>query len=97
IFRYINSNEFIPKDDCDVSDNRVIDLGRLCIKNKMKIELNLSGLRFPIKRTFPSIDVMNTLKKEGIEFFIGSDSHSLDYFRDQIPKVIEAYKLLNSI
>ncbi|MCK4379810.1 MAG: hypothetical protein KAW51_01650, partial [Candidatus Lokiarchaeota archaeon] len=97
IFRYINNNEFIPTDDCDVSDNRVIDLGRLCIKNKIKVELNLSGLRFPIKRTFPSMDVMKQLKKEGVGFFVGSDSHSLDYFEDKIPKVIEAYKLLNPI
>jgi HisJ family histidinol phosphate phosphatase len=97
IFRYINKNEFIPTDNCDVSDNRVIDLGRLCIKNKLKIELNLSGLRFPINRTFPSMDTMKQLKKEGVEFFVGSDSHSLDYFKDQIPKVIESYKLLNPI
>ena len=95
IFRYINNNDCIPTDDCDVSDNRVIDLGRLCIKNKIKVELNLSGLRFPINRTFPSMDIMMQLKKEGVEFFVGSDSHSLDYFKDQIPKVIEAYKLLN--
>jgi len=96
IFRYINNNEFIPTDYCDVSDNRVIDLGRLCIKNKLKVELNLSGLRFPINRTFPSMDVMKQLKKEGVEFFVGSDSHSLDYFKNQIPKVIESYKLLKA-
>ena len=97
IFRYINNNEFIPTDDCDVSDDRVIDLGRLCIRNKLKIELNLSGLRFPINRTFPSMDTMKQLKKEGAEFFVGSDSHSLDYFKNQIPKVIESYKLLDPI
>jgi HisJ family histidinol phosphate phosphatase len=95
IFRYINNNEFKPTDDCDISDSRVMDLGRLCIKNKIKVELNLSGLRFPVNRTFPSMDVMKQLKKEGVEFFIGSDSHSLDYFVNQIPKVIEAYKILN--
>ena len=83
--------------DCDISDSRVLDLGRLCIKNKIKVELNLSGLRFPVNRTFPSMDVMKQLKKEGVEFFVGSDSHSLDYFKDQIHKVIEAYKLLNPI
>ncbi len=97
IFRYINNNEFIPTDDCDISHDRVIDLGRLCIKNRIKIELNLSGLRFPIKRTFPSMDVMKQLKKEGAGFFVGSDSHSLDYFKDKIPKLIDAYKLLNQI
>ena len=95
IFRYINNNDFIPPNDCDVSENRVIDLGRLCIDNNIKVELNLSGLKFPINRTFPSIDVMKQLIKEGVEFFVGSDSHSLDYFIDKIPKVIETYNLLN--
>lgn len=97
IFRYINNNEFIPTDDCDISDNRVLELGRLCIKNKINVELNLSGLRFPIKRTFPSLDVMKQLKKEGVEFFVGSDSHSLDYFEKKIPRLIETYKLLNAL
>ncbi|UCC19718.1 MAG: histidinol-phosphatase HisJ family protein [Promethearchaeota archaeon] len=97
IFRYINNNEFIPTDDCNVSENRVLDLGRLCMKNRIKVELNLSGLRFPIKRTFPSMKVMQQLKKEGVEFFVGSDSHSLDYFKEQIPKVINTYKLLQQI
>ncbi|MFW9972155.1 MAG: hypothetical protein ACFFDF_18340 [Candidatus Odinarchaeota archaeon] len=96
IFRYINNNDFIPTDDCDVSDSRIINLGRLCIKNKIKLELNLSGIRFPLKRSFPSMNVMKILKKEGVQYFVGSDSHSLDYFKDQINKVIEAYKLLNS-
>ncbi|NVM36211.1 MAG: hypothetical protein HWN81_11495 [Candidatus Lokiarchaeota archaeon] len=97
IFRYININEFKPTDDCDVSDDRIINLGHLCIKNKIKIEMNLSGIRFPIKRTFPSKIVIKELKKEGAKFFVGSDSHSLDYFENQIPKVIEAYSFLDSI
>ncbi|MFX1385676.1 MAG: hypothetical protein ACFE9M_00540 [Promethearchaeota archaeon] len=95
IYRYINKNEILPTDDCDVSDKRTTDLGYLCIKNRIRIELNLSGLRFPINRTFPSMDVAKKLKKEGLEFFIGSDSHSLDYFENQIPKLKEAYMLLN--
>lgn len=95
IYRYINNNDYIPIEDCDVSDNRTLDLGRLCIQNKIKVELNLSGLRFPVKRSFPSMDVMKQLKEEGVEYFVGSDSHSLDYFEEQIPKVIETYKLLN--
>lgn len=97
IFRYINNNEFEPTEDSDVSDDRVIDLGRLCIKNKLKIEINLSGLRFPIKRTFPSKNVVHQLKSEGASFFVGSDSHSLDYFENQISKVIETYLFLNTI
>lgn len=97
IFRYINKNKFKPSDDCDISDSRVIDLGHLCIKNRIKIELNLSGLRFPINRTFPSIDVAKKLKKEGAELFVGSDSHSIDYFEKQIPKLKEVHLSLNIV
>ncbi|MFX1388604.1 MAG: hypothetical protein ACFE9Z_00905 [Promethearchaeota archaeon] len=94
IYRYINDNEFIPPENCDTSENRTINLGQLCIKNGMKIELNLSGLRFPIKRTFPSMSVAKRLKEEGANFFVGSDSHSIDYFENQIPKLKNSYQIL---
>jgi HisJ family histidinol phosphate phosphatase len=96
IYRYLNKNEIIPLNDCDISDSRTINLGELCIKNEIKIEYNLSGLRFPIQRSFPSMTVAKKLKKKGAHFFIGSDSHSLDYFKDQIPKLKDAYQILNT-
>jgi len=75
----------------------VLELGRLCIKNNLCIEYNLSGKRFPIGRPFPSKTIIYQLLKEGGKFFVGSDSHSLDYFESQITNVKEAYKYLNSI
>ena len=95
IFRYINENDIKPKKDCDMSNKRVIELGRLCIKNNVSIEYNLSGFRFPIKRPFPSREVIRILQKEGAKFFIGSDSHSLEYFEEQIPKIKDAYHFLD--
>lgn len=97
IFRYINENDIKPNNDCDTSQARVIDLGRLCIKNKISIEYNLSGLKYPLNRPFPEIQVVSLLKKEGASFFVGSDSHSLEYFENRIPKVQEAYEFLASI
>ncbi len=94
IFRYINENDIIPLDDCDVSEDRVLNLGRLCIKNKIHIEYNLSGSKFPIDRSFPSKEVAEQLRSERGKFFVGSDSHSLKYFEKTIPKVKEAYKFL---
>jgi len=94
IYRYINENDIKPEKDCDISNKSVLEIGRLCIKNKIAIEYNLSGMRFPIKRPFPSREVIRILKKEGARFFIGSDSHSLEYFENQIPKVKEAYNLI---
>jgi len=96
IFRYINENDLKPEEDCDISDADVLELGRLCIKNSIKIEFNLSGMRFPIKRPFPSKSIVRILKKEGAEFFIGSDSHSIDYFESQIPKIKDAYHFIYS-
>ncbi len=94
IYRYINENDLKPSDDCDISEKRVLNLGRLCIKNKIRIEYNLSGVRFPIKRPFPSKEIAKQLRSEGAKFFIGSDSHSLVFFEETIPKVIDAYEFL---
>ena len=97
IFRYINVRDLVPSFDTDVSDERVLNLGRLCIKNNLNIEYNLSGLKFPIGRPFPSKFVITQLKKEGAKIFVGSDSHSINYFRTSISKVKKAYKFLNKI
>lgn len=97
IFRYINENDIKPTNDCDISDERIVELGRSCIKNKIQIEYNLSGKRFPIGRSFPSKSVALRLLEEGASFFVGSDSHSLEYFKDQIPNLKKAYDLFNSI
>ena len=97
IYRYINEHDIKPLDDCDISDERVLNLGRLCIKNKIRIEYNLSGLRFPINRPFPSKENVMKLKKEGrARFFVGSDSHSVENFQENISKVKDAYKFLGT-
>ena len=97
IFRYINTKDLSPTFDVDVSDERILELGRLCIKNKQKIEYNLSGLRYPIARSFPSKQIIKKLKKEGAKIFVGSDSHTINYFRTRIYKVKKAYKYLKKI
>ncbi|MFX0072739.1 MAG: hypothetical protein ACFFAO_16775 [Candidatus Hermodarchaeota archaeon] len=97
IFRYINIRDFTPTMDTDVSDERVLELGRLCIKNNINIEYNLSGKFHPIGRPFPSENVIKQLKLEGAKVFVGSDSHSINYFKANIPEVKKAYKFLNKI
>ena len=97
IFRYINISDFVPTVETDVSDERILNLGRLCIKNNISIEYNLSGLKFPIKRSFPSKSVITQLKNEGAKIFVGSDSHSINYFRAYISKVKKAYKFLEKL
>ena len=95
IFRYINTRDIKPSFDTDISDERVIELGRLCILHDIKIEYNLSGLKFPIGRSFPNKSVIEQLKREGANIFIGSDSHSIEYFERMIPLVKKEYRLLN--
>ena len=95
IFRYINERDLKPTLDTDTSDDRVLELGKLCVKNNIGIEYNLSGLNFPIGRTFPSKSVIIHLKKNGAKIFIGSDSHSIKSFQMNIKRVKKAYKFLN--
>jgi HisJ family histidinol phosphate phosphatase len=97
IFRYINENDIVPLDDCNVSKDRVLNLGRLCIKNKIRIEYNLSGTRFPINRPFPSKEIAEQLKSERAKFFVGSDSHSIEFFQETISKIKQAYEFLGLI
>ncbi len=97
IYRYINRKDLRPTLDIDVSDKRVLELGRLCIKNNIRIEYNLSGIKFPIGRTFPSKKVIKKLKMEGAKVFVGSDSHSVNYFRTKIRKVKKAHRFLKSV
>lgn len=97
IFRYINENDLRPSSDIDISEERILNLGRSCIKKGIGIELNLSGLKYPINRTFPSWNVIKKLLKEDAEVFVGSDSHSLSYFRKSIKLVKESYEILNKI
>lgn len=97
IFRYINDDDIKPEDNCDVSEDRVLFLGHLCIENNLRIEYNLSGEKFPIGRSFPSKAVILQLKEEGGKFFVGSDSHSKDYFESQISNVKSAYRFLHTL
>ena len=94
IFRYINRKDVKPSFDVDVSHDRVIELGRRCIKNNIAIEYNLSGRKYSLKRPFPSKKVVKLLIREGAKIFVGSDSHSTNYFHAQIPRVKKAYKWL---
>jgi HisJ family histidinol phosphate phosphatase len=97
IYRYINKDDIKPPKELNTSDDTVLELGQLCIKNKISIEYNLSGFKFPIGRSFPSKEVVYNLRENGANFFVGSDSHDIIYFKDQVPKVKDAYDFINSI
>ena len=92
----------IPLSDIflDDHDHKRVDqtqIEKQLIKDKIRIEYNLSGVRFPIKRSFPSKEIAKQLKSEGAKFFVGSDSHSVEFFEETIPKVKQAYEFLGLI
>lgn len=94
IFRYINKKDVKPSFNTDVSNDRVFELGRMCMEREIAIEYNLSGRKYSLKRPFPGKRVIKVLKKEGARVFVGSDSHSTNYFKAQIRRVKRAYKFL---
>ncbi|MFO8019173.1 MAG: histidinol-phosphatase HisJ family protein [Promethearchaeia archaeon] len=97
IFRYINEDDILPPKDCNISEERVLKLGQLCIENGIRIEYNLSGYKYSIGRPFPSKYVIKELTLKGAPVYVGSDSHSLEYFKQNVQNVKNAYKFLNSL
>jgi HisJ family histidinol phosphate phosphatase len=97
IYRYINENDIKPPDDVKIDNDLVLELGKLCIKNKISIEYNLSGVKFPIGRSFPSKEIIYQLREKGANIFVGSDAHDIKYFQEQIPNIVSAYDYLNTI
>ena len=73
---------------------RTLELGKQCQKNGILIEINLSGLIRPWKRTHPSKDLIEELVQAGAQFFVGSDSHSLMDFKNAIPYLRQFHEFL---
>jgi len=74
---------------------RTLQLGLLCRKHGVLVEVNLRGLRHPWKRTHPAEHIITELAKEGVQFYVGSDSHCLRDFQDSIPLLIKTHRILN--
>jgi HisJ family histidinol phosphate phosphatase len=66
-------------------ERRTLQLGHLCQKHGVLVEVNLRGLLHPWKQTHPPEYIIKTLAKDGVQFFVGSDSHSLRDFRESLP------------
>lgn len=73
---------------------RTLELGKQCQKNDILIEINLSGLDRPWRRTHPSQDLIEELVQSGAQFFVGSDSHSLKDFKNAVPHLRQFHKFL---
>jgi len=68
---------------------RTLDVGLLCCKLGVVIEVNLGGLRHPWRKTYPPLDLVDRLAEDGARFFVGSDSHTVESFVDSLPLIQE--------
>ncbi len=100
VFRYINPHFCNYLIDEQAIFNELVEIGKICEQKGVSIECNLSGLRHLIGRPYPSNKVISEYIKQGIRVYVGSDSHSVNNFRKNIPLVKETYEnieKLNSI
>jgi len=65
------------------------------IKNSnMAIEINTSGLRKPVNEIYPSLELLEMIRDEGIDITFSSDAHKIKDVGYKIDKVIEIAKKL---
>lgn len=66
--------KFLPK------NLAIVDLSQEALyaikQADMSLEINMAGLRKPIKEPYPSLDLLREAKKLGIDITFGSDAHS---------------------
>ena len=63
--------------------------------NNMSVEINMSGLRRPVKEIYPSEDIILLLNKKGINFTTGSDAHKPEHVGYEFDHLIEFLKKYN--
>ena len=76
-------------------EQRTLQLGRLCRKQGVLVEVNLHGLHHPWKRTHPAEPIIKELAQDGVRFYVGSDSHSLQNFQESISLLKQTHNILN--
>ena len=90
IYRYVN-DLVAPKPEYDLE---VLSIGKLCKTYGLMMELNIKGIYHPVGRTYPAPIIVKELSRDGVNFFVGSDSHSLMDFSRMKNKIIEMSRFL---
>jgi histidinol-phosphatase (PHP family) len=88
IFRFCGDT--VPADTDWSNDVRLLELGKLCRQKMIRVEFNIRGLHYPCRRPFPSVDVARIFMKMGVQMFVGSDSHSVADFAEQVDCIKKA-------
>ena len=76
-------------------DPRVIELGHLCENREMLMEIKVSGYRYDWGQSFPVNGQFHHLLAHGVQFTVGSDSHSLENFEQSILDIRKANNFIN--
>ena len=63
-------------------------------KANMAVEINTSGLRKPVKETYPSDELLEMILNEGIDITFASDAHAPDQVGYKLKETIEKIKKL---
>jgi histidinol-phosphatase (PHP family) len=67
---------------------------RLIAKKKMKLDLNLKGLRKPCKEQYPSLEIIREARELGIAFLVGTDAHRTGELEKNLEKLKALSKTL---
>lgn len=73
---------------------RTLELCQLCQKTGVLIEINLRGLNYSWGRMHPPKFLIEKLVNSGAQFYVGSDSHTLQDFKDAVPHLQQLHKYL---
>jgi histidinol-phosphatase (PHP family) len=90
---------FVPLYSSDIELNefwqqRTLELCQLCQKTGVLIEINLRGLNNPWGRMHPPQFLIDKLVHSGAQFYVGSDSHTLQDFIDAVPHIQQLHRYL---
>jgi histidinol-phosphatase (PHP family) len=66
---------------------KTLELGKICSKFALPVEVNLTGLNYPWGRMHPDQEIIDILAEFGTTFFVGSDSHRIKAFVNAVPLV----------
>ena len=80
---------FKPKKDIKAIAKNAIK----AIKNaQMAVEINVAGLRKPVKEAYPSLEILQMCYENSIDITFGSDAHKVEDIGFAYPKAVELAK-----
>lgn len=96
IFRYLD-----PLHDNQIlkyrKNTQIFRIGELCQETRTLMEVNLSGYRFAWGDSLPGLDKVHHLLASGVNFIVGSDSHTLADLSQAILRIRKMNNLIRDV